>query len=54
MQFDIGLGFMGLMLKENDQLHNLPDSGNGSIPTILIASLGLLFLWTSNGIPTSF
>lgn len=26
----------------------------GSIPTILIASLGLLFLWTSNGIPTSF
>ena len=25
MQFDIGLGFMGLMLKENDQLHNLPD-----------------------------
>ena len=28
MQFVIGLGFMGLMLKENDQLHNLPDSGN--------------------------
>lgn len=28
MQFDIGLCFMGLMLKENDQLHNLPDSGN--------------------------
>ena len=28
MQFDIGLGFMGLMLKENDQLHNLPDSSN--------------------------
>ena len=28
MQYDIGLGFMGLMLKENDQLHNLPDSGN--------------------------
>ena len=28
MQFDIGFGFMGLMLKENDELHNLPDSGN--------------------------
>ena len=28
MQFDTGLGFMGLMLKKNDQLHNLPDSGN--------------------------